>query len=261
MKTRIASLACAALASTVAAHNHVTVDTASGSVGDKILVKAGYYPTEGAFTISGGRLMKNGLKACYDLPEMFVDGPLAGWFGGDEVLLTSDYFYLTGRLDGGEFRWEIASIVPVIAGSTRVNWGAFDEFGAFSVMAASDGATRLARSFSTPAGDHNHDQAYGFEAGGLYDVTFVAWDASGKFTDADPITIRFRAGPSCPSDIDPDGYVDDADFVVFAAAYNVLDCNDAAMPLDCPADLNVDGFVDDGDFVLFASAYNELLCP
>ncbi|MFN9975815.1 MAG: hypothetical protein ACK58T_38580, partial [Phycisphaerae bacterium] len=173
----------------------------------------------------------------------------------------SDYFYLTGRLEGGDFRWEIASIVPVIAGSTRVNWGAFDEFGAFGVMAASDGATRLLRSFSTPAGDHNHDQAYGFEAAGLYDVTFIAWDASGKFVDAEPLTVRFRAGPACPSDIDPDGYVDDADFVVFAAAYNVLDCNDAAMPLDCPADLNADGFVDDGDFVLFASAYNELLCP
>ncbi|MFN9977229.1 MAG: hypothetical protein ACK58T_45735, partial [Phycisphaerae bacterium] len=90
----MATLAVAALASAAAAHNHVTVDTASGSFGERILVKAGYYPTEGAFAISGGRLMKNGLKACYDLPETVVDGPLAGWFGGDEVLLTSDYFYI-----------------------------------------------------------------------------------------------------------------------------------------------------------------------
>lgn len=261
MKTRIASMTVAALACAAAAHNHVTVDTASGAAGEKILVKAGYYPTETAFTISNGRLLKSGIKACYDLPETYIDGPLAGWFGGDEVLLTSDYFFLTGRLNGGDFRWEIASIQPVIAASTRVSWGMFDEFGAFSVMAASDGGTRLARSFSTPAGDHNHDQAYGFEAAGLYDLTFVAWDASGKFVDADPITIRFRAGEPCPADLDPDGMVEDADFVVFAGAYNTLDCVDPAMPADCPADINLDGFVDDADFVLFVSAYDVLLCP
>jgi hypothetical protein len=260
MKIRFAFFAAASLAGAVSAHNHVTIDTASGAAGDKILVRAGYYPTESAFSITEGRLMKSGLKACYDLPDTFVDGPLAGWFGGNEILLTSDYFFLTGRLDGGAFGWEIASVTPVIAGTSRVHWGSFDEFGAFTVMAASDGATRLSRSFSTPPGDHNHEQAYGFESPGLYDVTFVAWDASGKFVDADPITIRFRAGPTCPSDIDPDGYVDDSDFVVFAAAYNVLDCNDPTMPADCPADLNADGFVDDGDFVLFASAYNELIC-
>ena len=55
--------------------------------------------------------------------------------------------------------------------------------------------------------------------------------------------------------------VDDADFVVFAAAYNLLLCSDPAMASGCPADLNKDGVVDDADFVLFAAAYNELLCP
>jgi hypothetical protein len=33
------------------------------------------------------------------------------------------------------------------------------------------------------------------------------------------------------------------------------------MPAGCPADLNGDDFVDDSDFVVFAAAYNELLCP
>jgi hypothetical protein len=33
------------------------------------------------------------------------------------------------------------------------------------------------------------------------------------------------------------------------------------MPIGCRADLNSDGFVDDLDFVLFAAAYDALLCP
>jgi hypothetical protein len=66
---------------------------------------------------------------------------------------------------------------------------------------------------------------------------------------------------NCPADLNGDGFVDDADFVLFANAYNILDCADAAMPPGCAADLNADAFVDDADFVLFATAYNELLCP
>lgn len=65
----------------------------------------------------------------------------------------------------------------------------------------------------------------------------------------------------CPADLNGDGFVEDSDFVIFAEAYNILDCADPAMPAGCAADLNADGFVDDSDFVVFASAYNELLCP
>lgn len=65
----------------------------------------------------------------------------------------------------------------------------------------------------------------------------------------------------CPGDLNGDGIVDDSDFALFAAAYNLLDCNDSQMPPGCPADLNHDGFVDDADFVLFANAYDALLCP
>jgi hypothetical protein len=67
--------------------------------------------------------------------------------------------------------------------------------------------------------------------------------------------------PPCPADLNADTFVDDADFVLFASAYNVLLCSDPAMPANCPADLNNDDVVDDADFVLFAAAYNELLCP
>ncbi|MBX3388287.1 MAG: hypothetical protein KF691_02400 [Phycisphaeraceae bacterium] len=64
----------------------------------------------------------------------------------------------------------------------------------------------------------------------------------------------------CPGDLNNDGFVDDADFVVFVNAYNILDCADPSMPVLCPADMNGDGFVDDADFVLFVAAYNDLVC-
>lgn len=66
----------------------------------------------------------------------------------------------------------------------------------------------------------------------------------------------------CVGDLNGDGFVDDDDFVIFAAAYNVLVCpTNPALYSCCPADFNGDGFVDDDDFVMFAAAYNALLCP
>jgi len=66
---------------------------------------------------------------------------------------------------------------------------------------------------------------------------------------------------ACPGDLNSDGFVDDSDFVLFATAYDLLDCSDPSMPVGCPADLNDDGFVDDTDFVLFSTAYDAFLCP
>jgi arabinogalactan endo-1,4-beta-galactosidase len=65
----------------------------------------------------------------------------------------------------------------------------------------------------------------------------------------------------CPADLSEDALVDDADFVIFAGAYNALLCAEPGMPPNCPADFNRDGFVDDNDFVVFADAYEALLCP
>lgn len=66
---------------------------------------------------------------------------------------------------------------------------------------------------------------------------------------------------TCVGDLNLDGFVDDLDFVIFSAAYNLLDCADPSMPAGCPADLNHDTFVDDADFIIFVPAYNALLCP
>jgi len=67
--------------------------------------------------------------------------------------------------------------------------------------------------------------------------------------------------PTCPGDLNSDGFVDDADFSAFVVAYNILDCADPAMSPGCPADLNLSGIVDDEDFTVFVLAYNDLVCP
>ena len=82
-----------------------------------------------------------------------------------------------------------------------------------------------------------------------------------RISTIDRGAYEFGSHPTCPGDLNDDGFVDDSDFVVFASAYNILDCADPSMPSGCPADLNSDGYVDDADFVVFAAAYNELLCP
>lgn len=66
---------------------------------------------------------------------------------------------------------------------------------------------------------------------------------------------------TCPADFNFDSQVDDADFVRFAQAYDLLECSDTAMPAGCGSDLNGDGIVSDADFVLFAHAYDTLVCP
>jgi hypothetical protein len=87
----------------------------------------------------------------------------------------------------------------------------------------------------------------------------VTLNSSCGSVSSEPAALTLQA--CCPADLNSDNFVDDADFVLFATAYNLLICSDPVMPVGCPADLNADDFVDDADFVLFASAYNELLCP
>lgn len=77
--------------------------------------------------------------------------------------------------------------------------------------------------------------------------------------DTDIATLQLF-GDCCPTDLNGDSATDDADFVLFVAAYNILDCTDQDMPADCPSDFNGDNAVNDTDFVTFVAAYNELLC-
>ncbi len=85
----------------------------------------------------------------------------------------------------------------------------------------------------------------------------VANDDSGAFV----VRFAFTARAFCPWDLNNDGAVDDDDFQIFVVSYDILDCNDGAMPLGCPSDFNDDRVVNDLDFQAFVLAYNELLCP
>ncbi|MBS0190592.1 MAG: hypothetical protein U0573_01710 [Phycisphaerales bacterium] len=65
----------------------------------------------------------------------------------------------------------------------------------------------------------------------------------------------------CYGDLNNDSLVDDADFSIFVAAYDILGCAQPGMPSGCPSDFNNDGVVDDADFSLFVVNYDNLLCP
>jgi hypothetical protein len=86
-------------------------------------------------------------------------------------------------------------------------------------------------------------------------------DAFGNDLALDDLVLVPGPARECPGDLNGDLLVDDSDFSIFVIAYDILDCDDPAMPVGCPADLNKDGVVDDADFSIFAIAYESLLCP
>lgn len=84
-----------------------------------------------------------------------------------------------------------------------------------------------------------------------------AWGYVEAVTDLIPGPADYGIGSAIP----PPGYASLCPGLMCAhtgkAAFRLT-----AVPLaSCAADLNGDGFVDDADFVLFANAYNALLCP
>ncbi|MGH7242210.1 MAG: hypothetical protein ACREJD_02195 [Phycisphaerales bacterium] len=96
--------------------------------------------------------------------------------------------------------------------------------------------------------------------GGVVFIRPLVSSSGGSAENATIFPITASVGV-CPGDINKDGQVDDADFILFVSAYNILDCADPAMPAGCPADFNHDGVVDDSDFSIFVVAYNALVCP
>ncbi len=84
----------------------------------------------------------------------------------------------------------------------------------------------------------------------------ASFSSSGTMPWPDIFAIEAKGGVRCEADLNGDGLVDDADFVVFARDYNEL----VVPPASPWSDLNDDGVVDDNDFVIFVAAYNELLC-
>jgi hypothetical protein len=135
----------------------------------------------------------------------------------------------------------------------------------FKVILTGQGVVLATRDLTNPNADVLFSIAspglYGFETESVWTSGVLPFGPAHIQSPIMTLDGALDSGASCPSDLTVDQQVDDADFVGFAGAYNILDCADPAMNLGCPADLNLDGVVDDSDFVLFAAAYNALLCP
>jgi hypothetical protein len=225
----------------------MTVDTLSGAAGDPIRIRAGSLATEGAITIADGRLLYNGSIATFTVGERLTQpGPLNGAWLSQDLVLTSDFFFATGRLAGGNFRWEIASVAVLSGTAGTVGWGEFDHDGVFAGLASSAASSRIGRSYDTLAGYHEHEQAAFFTAAGRYDVTLIAWDSNGRFADSAPVTIRFEVLPAQPAaDLNGDGQVDGIDLGILLAAWSSAG----------PGDLNGDGVVDGVDLGVLLGAW------
>lgn len=73
--------------------------------------------------------------------------------------------------------------------------------------------------------------------------------------------IQVEVTPPCPGDVNNDNIVDDADFSLFCADYDIMLCYAPKMPWGCPSSFNGDFLVDDTDFMLLVSGYLAMVCP
>lgn len=208
-----AAFAVACLAAFAGAETHVAVDTTAGQPGDRIQIRAGYYPTESIpphrYTIdtTTGRLLLNGQPDVYVLSQpVYPDGTTLFYGSVDETQLelSSNYYANTGRLDGGDFEYEITSVTALPGGGgvagARFGVQAAEE-GRFALSSA---ATRAARSYDVGVNNLFDDEVMLADQKGLYDVTVVAWDANGKYVDSAPLTFRIDVIPE-PTAIVPPG--------------------------------------------------------
>jgi hypothetical protein len=230
-------------------HFHMTVDTAPVMGVPTTLIRAGYLPAENSFTVEDGRLMFQGEVAVLVIPDQISSGTFSGYFGGQQAVLTSDFFFSTGRLTGGNFNFEIADVQTIAGPPTRVVWVHATGPSSFSLQADSNGASQGQRSYNVGIAGHQHAQLTLIRDEGLYDVTFIAWDTNGVYAPSEPVTVRFQAGEPviCPADTNGDGQVAPNDFSAWIAAFNA----------QSPAcDQNGDGQCTPADFSAWIANFN-----
>ncbi len=189
-----ALLAVGVVAGSAFAHeNHVTIDTLAG----KTLMAVGYYAGEEHFSIDGdGWLLHDGERVTRETFFVWGSGEFAGWQVGVECTLTSDFFADTGRLDGGDFWYELAGFEHV--GTPRkadVAW-AERHGNVLENVAQFSADTREGRSFHVGFDGHPHGQQFMVNKPGLYQLTLVAWDSNGVYGDSDPMHFYVRSLPA-----------------------------------------------------------------
>lgn len=235
------------------AHNHITVDTPSGTPGEHVIIRAGYNPSEAGYSIIDGRLSLNGEPVTYDISESIAEPGHENWIGGDELVLTSDFYFGTGRLDNGDFLFEIVSVTPVGSGTPNAvfAWGeAHKKDAGIHFHALSDATMRHDRSFHVGAGEHGHGQVYAISDPGVYDITLVAWDANGVYADSAPVTFRIATPPPmCAGDANNDQLVNGADLSVLLSQFG------QSVTTGTGADFNNDGIVNGSDLSVLLARF------
>jgi len=209
-------------------------------------------------------------------------GQGAGTYGADlanSIVFFNDSTLLGQSLDaqmvgGTAFYSNVQGWIPSVYDPTYRNSNTDPQFqdvlGPDGIAGTLDDNTRLTE--RSAAIDSANWLRYSLDLGnmGLSSFANVDLDDSARVVD-DPNVPNtsfiapldrgaYEFKPGCVGDLNGDGQVDDADFVFFTAAYNLLDCADPAMPAGCAADFNKDDAVNDADFVIFAAAYDQLLC-
>lgn len=239
----LASLGTAAVAAIAMAHGHLTVDTESGSPGDRIISRAGYLPAESAnYVAEGGALMSGSAPwRMVLLTQVNAANAFQGWRAATDLTMTSDFYFSTGRLAGGDFRFELQSITrldgsPVPSGAA-VGWAVVGANGTLTNVARTDGASRQARSFAVGNGGHVHGQYAFGNVPGVYRLRLIAWDANGNYLDAEPVSLEVQVGPLPTGDLSGDGRVDGADLGMLLGAWGTAG----------PGDLDGDGIVSGSD--------------
>ena len=252
MNLDIRSAACATLAGLLAStalahHHHVTVRTPTGAPGEALQLVVGYLEDEADLSIDPvtGQILDGSEIFVVELPILIDRGDLAGYFTGEGISLTSDFFAGDGLLDGSDIFYEMVAVVPVEGPEAQGAWCTTDEeSGELNIEALSSAETREDRSLHVGVGGHPHGQLVGVTQEGEYDVVLVAWDASGLFLDSPPAILRVHAHlPS--SDLNGDGLVDGSDLGILLAAWGTHE-----------ADLNGDETTDGADLGIMLSDWS-----
>ncbi|RNC80322.1 MAG: hypothetical protein ED559_00450 [Phycisphaera sp.] len=250
---RMMTMACVGvvMAGSVSAqdHFHMTVDTVPTPGLSQTVIKAGYLGNESLYSIENGRLMFDGEIAVVNLENQISGGAFDGYFGGNGIVLTSDFFFSTGRLSGGDFNYEIAEVATLVGPDARVVWVHAAGPGVFTLQADSEAASQADRSYNVGIGGHQHAQLAFIEHEGLYDIAFVGWDSNGIYLQSETVTVRFQAGEPnlCVADVNGDGTLSPTDFTAWINAYNNGDP-------EC--DQNDDGACTPADFTAWIANYN-----